>query len=396
VQDNGKLVAVGTSESGGDYVFTVARFQPTGIPDFGFGAAGVVTTAIGSIESCAHDVVIQPDGKIVVVGYSIVSRGPTFAMARYTPLGGLDPSFGAGGVVTTAVTTSTSEARAVAFWEDQILVAGYGRKGSTNDFVVARYDAADGSLDPGFGSGGIVVTDFGSEDYAHDIAVDGDGEFVLAGENHEYRIALARYLADGELDASFAQKGGRVNTTIAPQGGDSGFAVGIQEDGRIVVAGCADDSGLDADFAVVRYARDLSVEKTAVPQHPRPGQVMRYRVAFENSGAVAGNVSIVDYFPSPVNVLGVAISSSVPITMVEVGPPRFRWAVGKLGYGEGGVITITGSAPLVHTAATLTNTARIQSPDWDSLSENNVDAAVVTVVPFRSYLPVVMREWTAP
>jgi len=391
VQNDGKLVAVGMSESGGDGVLTLARFGAAGAPDFPFGNGGVVTTPIGSHEAAAYDVTIQPDGKILVVGYSVISRGPTFAMARYRPGGAPDPDFGVSGIVTTVLASDRSEARAVAWRDDSILVAGYGHSGITDDFIVARYDAADGTLDTEFGVGGVVVTDFGSEDYAYDMAVGKDGSFVLAGENYGYRVAVARYLADGELDATFGLKGGRVNTTIAPAGGDSGSAVAIQEDGRIVVVGSADDGRAGKDFAVLRYARDLSLEKTVVTSEVRSGRMMHYRLAFHNSGAAAGNVQIVDHLPAAVTVVGIA-SSGVPITMVQAGPPTFRWALGKLGYGEGGVITITGRAPLVHTAATFTNTAWIQTPDWDSLQENNSDVAEATVVPMHVYLPVVMKQ----
>ena len=49
------------------------------------------------------------------------------------------------------------------------------------DFAVARFDAS-GVLDESFGSGGIVVTDLGSNyDYAYDVAIDDQGRIVVVG-----------------------------------------------------------------------------------------------------------------------------------------------------------------------------------------------------------------------
>src|SRR4029077_6628971 len=87
-----------------------------------------------------------------------------------------------------------------------------GRSGGLTgfDFGVVRYDA-DGSLDTGFGTGGMVRTDFaGGADYAHGVAIQGDGKIVVAGHAglvNDNDFALARYNADGSLDASFGSGG---------------------------------------------------------------------------------------------------------------------------------------------------------------------------------------------
>ena len=91
--------------------------------------------------------------------------------------------------------------------------------------------AADGALDPTFGIGGVVTTDFGGNDYAFALALQPDGKIVTGGTTTT-GFALARYNGNGSLDASFGQ-GGKV-TTAASNGAT---AVVLQPDGKIVAAG---------------------------------------------------------------------------------------------------------------------------------------------------------------
>ncbi len=54
---------------------------------------------------------------------------------------------------------------------------------------------------------GILVTDFGGVDTGASVALQPDGKILVAGRSGEY-FALARYNADGTLDASFDADGG--------------------------------------------------------------------------------------------------------------------------------------------------------------------------------------------
>src|SRR3954451_11310357 len=72
-----------------------------------------------------------------------------------------------------------------------------------------------GALDPTFGTGGKVLTDFGSfSDNAGSVAVQAAGKIVVAGSAYGGAstgpdFALARYNADGTLDSGFGT-GGKV------------------------------------------------------------------------------------------------------------------------------------------------------------------------------------------
>jgi uncharacterized delta-60 repeat protein len=177
------------------------------------------------------------------------------------PSGTLDTGFGTGGKVTTAIGTSHENAYAVAIQGDgKIVAAGYSVIGSKADFALARYNS-DGGLDTGFGTGGKVTTAIGAgNDYAYAVAIQVDGKIVVAGSSNNGGnddFALARYNIDGSLDTGFGT-GGKVTTAIGSST-DCANAVAIQGDGKIVVAGKA-ANGSDGDFALARYNSDGSLD----------------------------------------------------------------------------------------------------------------------------------------
>ncbi len=159
-----------------------------------------MTTDLGGTDDQATSVALQTDGKIVAAGYSENGSDEVFAVLRYATDGSLDPTFGTGGKVTTDLGGVYDEGLDVAVQGDgKIVVAGYSYTGSNGDFALVRY-AADGSLDPSFGTGGKVITDIGgAADIGSDVAVQSDGKIVLAGYSYtgsNYDFAVVRYLGD--------------------------------------------------------------------------------------------------------------------------------------------------------------------------------------------------------
>lgn len=175
--------------------------------------------------------------------------------------GDLDPAFGAGGTVTTLFPDG-SFARALAIQPDGKIVAVGAAAGSsvTGEFAVARYET-DGSLDPGFGEGGMVTTAIaGGGDEARSVAIQPNGGIVVAGTDGRERFAVVRYLPDGTLDPRFGSDG--IVRTDLTSGDDIGFDLAIQPDGRIVVAGTARMSSAGSRFAIVRYRRGGELDRT--------------------------------------------------------------------------------------------------------------------------------------
>ena len=112
-----------------------------------------------------------------------------YALARYNPNGSLDTTFGNGGLVITTFNSEGAFASALAIQPDGKILAGGTKyihfssdQSSDTDFAIARYNS-DGSLDPTFGSGGEVATDFNQEnDDALAIILQPDGKIVAAGD----------------------------------------------------------------------------------------------------------------------------------------------------------------------------------------------------------------------
>ena len=193
-----------------------------------------MTTDISGFDD-ASDVAIQPDGKIVAVGGTSIAD---FAAVRYNADGTLDTGFGSGGVVTTDF-GGQDRAYAVALSGDKIIVAGRGNE----DFALARYNA-DGSLDNTFSGDGKETTDISSFDDASDVAIQPDGKIVAAGVGNQ-NFALARYNPDGTPDTGFGNNG---TMTTDFGGTEAGEDLALQADGKIVVSGSAGGS-----FALARY-----------------------------------------------------------------------------------------------------------------------------------------------
>jgi uncharacterized delta-60 repeat protein len=250
IQTDGKIVAAG----GDGRKFALARYDADGALDNRFGGDGTVRTDFGpQAKDYVIGATLQADGKIVAAGKSGYQW---FALARYRTDGSLDPSFGDRGRMRTSfgpgVRASADDVVVQA--DRKIVVAGW----AGNDFVsfaLARY-RPNGTLDPSFGGDGRVRTGFGrSAEAAEGVAIQSDGKIVAVGMASYYRtFALARYLMDGSLDASFGN-GGKVKTTFS---GDAwGSAVAIQTDGRILAIGTVGEvagNGITSGaFALARY-----------------------------------------------------------------------------------------------------------------------------------------------
>ena len=198
--------------------------------------------------------------------------------------GDLDPTFGNGGKVTTQF--SFAHATGVAVQADgKIVVAGTDESNSAQ-FVLARYHT-DGSLDTSFGNGGKVSTSVGQPfNYAYGIAIQADGKIVVAGYAGGYGptrdFAVVRYETDGSLDTSFDGDG----KVIIDMGGDN-FAndLAIQPDGKIVVVGASGTSEPSRDFAFA-VAR-LNSDGTLDASFDGDGKVITSLGPFSDFGATA-------------------------------------------------------------------------------------------------------------
>ena len=263
IQSDGKIVVAGYTNDAPGNGFAVVRYNANGGLDLSFNSGGIVTTIIGN--GCgAASLAIQSDGKILVAGSSTNAIWYSdFTLVRYTTAGILDTSFNSTGIVTTDVGTHDDIIKSIAIQSDgKIVATGYCYDGSNSFFATARYNT-NGSLDTTFDFDGIVKTTLGDQiSWGYAVAIQNDGKIVITGisgnilSNH---LTILRYNTDGSLDNTF-DSDGKVVANLGTDY-DGGNAIAIQADGKIVIGGYYEDNA-DDDFAVARYNTDGSPDSS--------------------------------------------------------------------------------------------------------------------------------------
>ena len=246
VQADGKILIAGD---------TLLRFNANGTKDSAFGSAGAVASVVPGFnpgetyQVSFYDVIEQSDGKLVAAGWDRYNG----VVLRFLANGTLDTSFGTAGVAS----LPGAGFRSVALQADGKILAGGGSS-------VLRLQA-NGSVDTAFGSGGVVTTLLSPEESRLDLlAVQGDGKIIAAGKawlpitpgHYGTRFALVRYTDAGVLDSDFGSAG--IVTTLLDEERSEAMAVGVDGDGKIILAGdcvewTADDAGVWNHIAVARY-----------------------------------------------------------------------------------------------------------------------------------------------
>jgi uncharacterized delta-60 repeat protein len=202
--------------------------------DTTFDTDGKTTASIG-VNDYARDVAIQPDGKIVLVGYTAVDfslNNLDVSLTRFNADGSLDTSFGTGGTVI-LVEAGNQRADAVLLLPGgKILAIG----SDANRLTVFRFNS-DGSADMTFGTNGRVTQFIGDRSNGNDAVLQPDGKIVIAGMlkitgETLTRFTVFRLNADGSFDTSFNTIG---YTTLADA--TEAFAVALQADGKIIAGG---------------------------------------------------------------------------------------------------------------------------------------------------------------
>jgi uncharacterized delta-60 repeat protein len=236
LQPDGKLVvAVGIfrpPESGRLDPMSVARFNPNGSLDVGFGRGGLASVAIPDRDAFSTDVLVQPDGKIVLLGaaQAFPARGASAplpdvdaALVRLNPNGAPDPTFGDGD----GITVNDYGGHAIASRlnpgpNGSLYVTGRLRRleGITerNEVLVARFDAS-GHPDAAFGANGRASAGFPGIQLRRDSTVGGavaqpDGKLVIGGTVADNAV-LTRYNPDGTIDTTFGQD--TLNVPVVPE-----------------------------------------------------------------------------------------------------------------------------------------------------------------------------------
>lgn len=211
-----------------------------GTLDTTFGPGGTVFTVFDPYNAPdpGNDIVVQPDGKIIVGGSSLredILNG-RWVMVRYNPDGSLDTTFGAGGKVVTPMMNQSDLCDSIALQPDGKIVAAGMARFNAGDFfdshaAIARFNA-DGSLDATFGSGGKTLTPLpGNSNYIHDVVVLANGKIFAAGYTFAGTSFGILYNSGGGLETTFDGDG------IVDIGANQVTAVASQPDGKVLIAG---------------------------------------------------------------------------------------------------------------------------------------------------------------
>jgi uncharacterized delta-60 repeat protein len=250
--------------------FGLARYNPDGTLDQSFGVGGLVRTYFndenGAIDSHCMAVGVTPGGKILAVGHTGGALGQDFALVQYNSDGSFDQTFGNGGGETITFGLGYNMANATLIQPDgKILVSGHAMVGTTgnDDFALMRLDA-NGGLDATFGSGGMVSSDFlGGTDWGYGLALRSDGRIVQdgfaqianCGQNcRRYTFGLVQYNSNGTLDSSFGTGGQSMPDFI---GDAQAYALALVSDGKLAAAGRFGD-----DFGLALFNANGSLDST--------------------------------------------------------------------------------------------------------------------------------------
>jgi uncharacterized delta-60 repeat protein len=256
IQPDGKIVVIGTAL--GD--FAVIRLSNLGTIDSTFGNNGNLTIDFGANDAALSGV-IQTDGKIVLSGsYAWNTESSDFALARLLGNGTLDPSFGTGGKVTVDF-SQYDTADSIALQNDgKLLIGGHSYFRSNDDFIAARL-SADGRLDNSFANSGITNTDIGSRDFGYSIISLPDQSTLLAGASGS-GVGIVKYTASGLLDTNFGQGGKVVLNDFAHS---QVVRVITSSDGKIFI-GADTNSGSSRDFSIIKLNANGTIDTNFATQ----------------------------------------------------------------------------------------------------------------------------------
>lgn len=316
-QADGKLLIAGNSAPPEENNFAVARWLDDGTLDPTFGDGGIANVNAGGTD-IAYQIVVQPDGKIVVGGRS----DRRLALARLETGGTPDLTFGAQGVVRGDEQRGAESAFRMALQPDgKIVVGGPTDRSNGGGMAVERYDS-DGVLDAGFGDGGRVVLNLGRTSTLYGVALQRDGKILVTGEGGPdktvpYRFPLLRLMADGTPDPAFGN-GKPVFTDVHQDTSIYGIVVG--PDGTIAVGGYG--TGIFARFRTDgTLLRRFGVCGTAI------SEIATYALAQEPSGSVI----VAGYYQGSAalgrfNVAAPAICAQAPLAGCKTGSTRLALA----------------------------------------------------------------------
>ncbi|HZN68882.1 MAG TPA: proprotein convertase P-domain-containing protein [Tepidisphaeraceae bacterium] len=249
----------------------------------GVALVGLPTTLIDEAKAVA----VQSDGKVLLAGSSSTDNnfGGNFLVARLNTDGSMDTSFGTGGLVEMDFGAEDGIEDLLIQPDGKIVVGGWTgtlNNATTANFALARLNT-NGTPDTTFGLSGRVVTDFaGSEDRIYALALQPDNKILAVGRGtvSGNQLGVVRYTASGVPDSTFGAAG-KVNMSIWSNNA-TGYAVALQPDNKIVIAADASSGGPAGGVATLGLVR---LSPSGIPD-------ATFGTGAHGTGAVVDNVGI--------------------------------------------------------------------------------------------------------
>jgi uncharacterized delta-60 repeat protein len=295
IAPNGSIFISGyvfVSSPKASYTTFVTHLTASGALDSAYGTGGTAT--LKGVSS--GGIVVQPDGKAVLDVTTAFVAFTQVGAARFTTSGALDPSFGTGGLVTSTFTTADSVdeiALQPLSTGTDILIAGNGfNPAKGTDCLLARYTPA-GVVDKSFGSDGFRTTNFigpvGSG--AASVVPDGHGGFLVGGSSASANgaLAVADYLPDGQLNTKFGTDGTVQITFNSYIFNTFGGRISVEKNGKILIVGTSIQPGsTNYDFAIAQLLPDGALD----PSFGVGGKVTTYSGALDTDMSSSGGFVI--------------------------------------------------------------------------------------------------------
>ncbi len=224
-------------------------------------------TDIGLVNNSANSMVVQQDDKIVAIASIQEGSNYKIGILRYTKSGALDNSFGKNGVDTFSVSKLLPSYQGISLRsltiqsDAKIVVAGSAWYTAGVDYlsdVFVMRLLSNGIIDSSFGRNGIVTTNISSStglsiDDGYAVKMQDDNKIVVAGQTYDYlqhRFLAIRYNTNGSVDNSFGSAGANVFSIGVSD--DEAFALTIQSNGKIILAGESYLNSVSYRIAVAR------------------------------------------------------------------------------------------------------------------------------------------------
>lgn len=210
LQSDGKIIA-SSVEGNYDSSFSyLIRYNTDGSVDDSFGINGTAIDTVNTIKSFS----IHLNDKIVVAKMpDFVGFSSNFILERYNANGQLDVGFGSGGIVEFSLVQSKISVQHLVIQNDgRMVICGLVRSDTVDDYssniILVRFDD-DGSLDSTFGDLGIKIFDYSYNDYFYDLLIQPDGKLIFSSSSYgvEPINRIIRLNADGSLDRAYGVGG---------------------------------------------------------------------------------------------------------------------------------------------------------------------------------------------